>query len=96
MANNFLDILKSLFIYIYLFSIYAMMVYYFSYLIEISLLPFAILYYYWVALTCIILFCLINHLILKKAVPIKNLIIIESLLLYTVYAIFFSKIVYSL
>lgn len=90
MKNLKMKRIKEVIAYIYLYACFVFFVFNFSYYLQISVKPlgslmitvyFALLY---------IVFILINHLIIKRIIANKIILIIESILLLTLFALFNS------
>lgn len=77
--------------YVYLYIMHILMIYYYSYHIRITNWPLGVLHLSACTLGYYMLYLIINHLFIKKHIPKRTLIIIESLLLITLLTIYESS-----
>ena len=93
--KNRYKIFKKVLAYIYLFLSYAAFVGYFSYSIRIANKPLGAFFLDLHVLCYFVVWTLLNHLILKKTVPHRVLLLIEILLFITLWTIFWSDLMYE-
>lgn len=77
--------------YIYLFAGYIVLIYNFSYEIRIASKPVGLMILILYTFGCCVIYDLFNHLLIKKIIPSKILIVIEVMLIITLAILYFSN-----
>lgn len=95
MKSKHIKCLKKAIGYIYVYSSYIAMVYFFSYKIRMLAKPIGLALLVVSTLGFYAVYIVINHLIIKKIISKKVLITIEILLLITLYTLFESDIMFE-
>lgn len=83
-----MKILKGIGAYLFLFATFLGIFYYFSYNAWVCCKPISLMFVIFKTVLFIILYVLINHLLIRKVVGVKTVIIIETLLILTLFTLF--------